>query len=824
MKLSLAWIFDHIDADWKTQDVDYLVAQFNNVTAEIEDFYRVAFDLHRFSLGSVTACTADHIELALPEAQASITLPVRSDITGPQMPGFFMVKKDGEAYAWATLADFGVEKDGLVPALDADAQSVASGAWRTQFEAEDVVIEVDNKSITHRPDMWGHRGFAREIAAYLNLPLHNKERFLIPLQTINFEHQSQHTSTTPVVIENHVPHACSRFAGLYFSSITNKPTPLLIASRLMKVGARPMNAVVDLANYLMNDWSQPVHTYDANAIAQNRVEIRMAHEGETIDLLDGNRLTLDPRDMVIADAQKPLCLAGVKGGIYSGITETTKAVFFESATFDAGTVRRTAQRHKLRTDASARFEKTLDVNQTVEAIQRFVKLLDDWDISEAHAQEIIVLGPDAAPCVIEMTHDFLEARMGIVIPPSTVINLLTRLDFQVLKSTNEEKKAVYLITVPPFRASKDIKIREDIVEEVVRSYGFDKIPLQMPTMVRTPFSLRPVMRQRAIKAFLASAARMTEQQNYALLDEQFCALLGLQLNSSVSLVNPVSENYRRMIVSLVPGLLKNVVDNHQHRDQLAFFELGRIWPSVDGENKGPAWFDTLAARPECARSACIEGSANTHHERAGQPQERRSVAGIFFVKRVAFNFYQGKAQLEALLASLGFDAAHCSWQQATTGLEPWYRPYQTAQLFYDKQLIGTAGLADPMLLHKLGVDVACDAFVFELDGEFLINQASPLPHYKPLSKFQETYIDVSLMAPRTVLTATLQEQLAAVDPLVQSVEVVDFFEKDDWIDKRSVTLRLWLSSYEKTLEKETIEAVWKKAVAAVEPLGASVRM
>ena len=527
-----------------------------------------------------------------------------------------------------------------------------------------------------------------------------------------------------------------------------------------------MNAVVDLANYLMNDWSQPVHTYDANAIAQNKIEIRMAREGETIDLLDGNRLTLDPRDMVIADAQKPLCLAGVKGGVYSGISEATKAVFFESATFDAGTVRRTAQRHKLRTDASARFEKTLDVNQTVEAIQRFVRLLDDWDIPATHAQEIIVLGPDAAPCVIELTHDFLESRMGITIPPSTVIDLLTRLDFQVLKTTNEEKKAVYLITVPSFRASKDVKIREDLVEEVVRAYGFEKIPLQMPTMVRTPFSLRPVMRQRAVKAFLASAARMTEQQNYAMIDEAFCALLGLQLDAAVSLLNPVSENYRRMIVSLVPGLLKNVVDNHQHRDNLAFFEVGRIWPAIDG-----------------------------------QPQERRSVAGIFFVKRVAFDFYQGKAQLEALLASLGFDKALCTWQQVTTGSASWYRPYQTAQLLYDKQFVGTAGLADPMLLHKLGIDVACDAFIFELDGEFLINQANPLPHYKPLSKFQETYIDISMMVPRTVLTATLQEQLAAVDPLVQSVDLVDFFEKDDWVDKRSVTLRLWLSSYEKNVRK-----------------------
>ena len=294
---------------------------------------------------------------------------------------------------WANQTDFGAEKDALIPAVQVpDAE--LKGGWRNSFEPNDVVLEVDNKSITHRPDMWGHRGFAREIAAFLKLPFKPKDKFLANLPVTNFDKISKPTATSPIIIENQVTATCSRFTSLYFSSIQNQPCNLLVVSRLLKIGSRPISGLVDLTNYVMNDWTQPVHAYDAKKIGGDKFIIRMAKEGEKLLLLDGNEITLTSQDMVTATPQRALTLGGIKGGMDSGLDGTTTAMFFEAGNWDPGFVRRTAQRRKTRTDASARYEKTLDPNQTIEGIQRFVKLLEEFGVANTHAQEIVSIGHD----------------------------------------------------------------------------------------------------------------------------------------------------------------------------------------------------------------------------------------------------------------------------------------------------------------------------------------------------------------------------------------------------------------------------------------------
>jgi phenylalanyl-tRNA synthetase beta chain len=789
MKLSIAWIFDHIDADWKKQDIDYLVAQFNKTTAEIEDFYRVAFDLKDFFIGTVKKSSAT-ITLSVSELHKDFELAARTGTVDLIPEGIsnpcFMIKKEGSEYRWATLADFGVGKDGFVPALDVSSD-LLSGSWRDHFEDEDYIIEVDNKSVTHRPDMWGHRGFAREIAAYMHLPLKSKKHFCKELKTQIFEKESKPTEATPFAITNKAPQACSRFAGFYVSSVNNKPSSLLIASRLMKVGSRPINALIDLTNYVMQDWGQPVHAYDAQKVPNKNIVVRMAQDKEKLSLLDGSDLELTTNDLVITDDSRPLCLAGVMGGVGSGVDQTTTSIFFEAATFDAGYVRRTAQRHKNRTEASARFEKTLDPNQTIDVIQRFAWLLDVSGMKATYAPEVISVGKDVPTHIIEVPHVFLEQRMGVALTEDQVINLLSPLEFNVLKSFNERKEVIYLVTVPSFRSSKDVKIKEDILEEVVRCYGFERIPLVLPRIIRTPFDFSPVTRMNNIKRYFAYSAHMTEQQNYSLYDEQFLIQLGLTPETAVTLVNPVSENFARMITSLVPGLLKNIKANHVHQDKLSFFEAGRVWKKQN---------DVAV--------------------------EQYSVAGIFFKKRSEVDFYQCKFDMANVFKTIGLNPDKIEWKKLSDQLDPWYRPYQTAALVYDKKIIGVAGKADSALLAKLDIGVECDAFVFELDGNFLISGHIPLPAYKPLSKFQDTYFDMSLFVPMTLETHTIEKQLHGMHELVTSVDLLDFFQKGD--QSRALTFRVWIGNDEKTLEKADIDVVWKLAVSVVEKLGATVRM
>jgi len=789
MKLSLAWIFDHIKADWKSQDVQLIFKKFNAITAEIEQIHSIDFDLTNFFMATLVEQSNDSIVLEIPELGNKVSLPLRAQAQDllALKPGLcFMVKRIGADFSWATATDFDLEKGGPLPAFDV-AQADLSGNWRAQFESSDVMIEVDNKSITHRPDMWGHRGFAREIAAFLDLPLKPESEFLKPISISTFQETSQSTATTPFVVHNDAPELCAKFTGLYFSSIEHKPSNLLFASRLLKVGLKPHGALVDATNYLMQDWSQPVHAYDAQKIDGKKIIIRTAKNGEKLELLDGTTITLTDQDLVIADAQKPMCLAGVKGGLHSGVGPTTTQLFFESANFQATSVRKTAQRHKLRTDSSARYEKTLDPEQALQGAARFAKLLEKCDIKAVYADEIIALGKQKPDEVIEVEHAFLQARSGVALTEQDIVSALTCRDFKVQVQANAQGEKIYIVTVPSFRASKDIKIREDILEEVIRAYGFERIPHVLPHFAQRPFSLTSLMRMRAIKRFLAFSARMTEQQNYAFHDESFLNQLHLKPGRSADIINPVSENHYRMIDSLVPGLLKNVKENYVGRDRLAFFECGKYWNRFE---------QTII--------------------------ERKSVAGIIFDKRANVDFYECKQYLLDLLGVVGIQSQAVLCKKASSAAV-WYNKQQTCELFYNDMLIGTAGKADAILLSKLDIIQGADAFVFELDLDFLLDTVLPVKRMEKISKYQETSFDISILVPLNVAVATLEREFSGINPLVYKVELADFFEKEEWKEQRSLTFRFWISHHERTLEKEDIDAIWQAAIACAQKHGATLR-
>ena len=790
MKLSIAWIFDHIDADWRDQNIDTLISKFNQTTTEIEGFQHFTFNLDNYYLAQLP--TQQSTKAFIPELNKEVAIKPRAN-TYDLLPSSatnitFMVKKNKDAFVWASLADFGVEKDGLIPALDATEEDL-KGTWREKFENKDIIIEVDNKSITHRPDMWGHRGFAREIAAFLNLPFKPKEDMLVSQKQLFFDNASQPTKTCPFVIENKAPDICNVFNGLYFSSIENKPSNIFITSRLLKVEARPITGIVDLTNYVTLDWSQPVHAYDAEKVTDKKIVIRMAQDKETLLLLDDAKLELAPEDLLIADAKKGLCLAGVKGGFEDSVGPNTTSIFFESANFDAAAVRRAAFRHKTRSDSSARFEKTLDPNQAVEAIQRFLKLTQQCNIATKTANEIITVGKKVEPLTIEVSHEFLESHSGCTLSRDEVTQSLSRIEFDVTLVSKDP--LTYGITIPTFRSSKDIKIKEDILEEVVRLHGFENVNLELPARTIEPSSLMPMMRSRTIKHFFAFSAHMVEQQNYAMCDEQYIQELGITVNEAVEILNPVSENYRRLITSLIPALLKNIKENIANRDSLRFFESARIWVKENNENN--------------------------------EPSEKKNVAGIFFEKRKHVDFYECKQHLLELFKELGFASGAFSWKQVAQPHETWYMPYQSANIMYDNKKIGSVGKINPTLLAKIDALPESDAFIFELDGDFLQHTHTPKKVFKEFSRFQDNYFDVSLLVPLTLTTSTLSATLQEISPLVQSVKLIDFFEKADWDDIRSLTFRVWVSDIEKTLERDEIEEIRLAAIKAVETCGAELR-
>ena len=772
MKLSIAWIFDHIDADWKKQDIDHLVTKFNQITAEIEDYYEVNYDLKPFAIGIVLT----DLSLNVPEWKKDIKLPPRKVKVG----GCYLVKKDG----WATCKDFGLDKDssykdGYLPEFDLEKADIAGG-WKDKVETRDIILDVDNKSVTHRPDMWGHRGFAREVAAILDLPFISKEKFLKKHKVIEFNNKSN----GEFVIENK-SEVCNRFAGLMFPKIENKPSDLFMSFRLLKVGSRSINALVDITNYLMLDWSQPTHVFDADKIDGKKIIIRMAKNKEKLTLLDEREIELTNEDLVISDAKKAIALAGVMGGLNDSVSDSTKSIFLESANFDATFIRRTALRHKARTEASARFEKTLDPNQNIDGILRFLKLADSIRLKYSVDDNIYSIGKPFGSMVLDVKHEYLEKRAGFKLSEEEVVKPLTKIGFKLSKSDG-----VYKIDVPSFRGAKDIEGKEDILEEVIRFYGFNKITQEFPAFVNMPYDMTALSRGRKIKSYFANSG-MIEQQNYAFFDESFLKEINYNPKNTIDISNPISENYTRLITSLVPGLLKNIKDNYVTSEKLYFFELARTWESKTQESK-------------------------TQESKA---LETKSLAGVFFNKRDNVDFYCCKEKLNKFFRSLGFDV---KWEKAKS-VDPWFNPYQTANLMASGKKVGVAGKMDLKFLSQMDVLPESDGFIFELDSDFLLSHVEDVHKFEPITKYQEVDFDLSALVPLTVAVEQIESSLSKVDALVVNVELIDMFEKDSWKDVRSLTYNVRLSSLTHTLEKEEIEGVRVKSIKVLEKLGATLR-
>lgn len=789
MKISLAWLGDYLGVDWKTIDVKHLVAQFNQTTAEIEHFEKISLDLSALALARLDEIHANEVAVSIAEWNLTHRLPTRNDITAPQKLGaLYLVFRSDNLIRWATAKDLQGDKDIILPAFHAPNAQVA-GAWKERIETEDIILDVDNKSLTNRPDMWGHYGFAREVAAFMGLNCTPFHEIVTNISERLSPRHSEPSAHNPFTITNEAPEACRRFSAAYFSSIENHPSDFLTATRLIRIGARPINSIVDLTNYVLYDLGQPMHAYDADDITKHELTVRFAHAGEKIDLLGEKAAELTVNDLVIADAEKPVCLAGIKGGAQGSVNEKTTKILLEAATFDAGTIRKAALRHKLRTDSSTRFEKTLDVERTSQAIKRFIFLAQTQGIKLMMGGDLTIVGSESEPIVIEVSHRFLTSRSGISFSEADVLVPLKAMGFQVQITSGKllnPMEAVYRIVVPSFRASKEIRIKEDILEEVVRHYGFDRIPVVLPPLTKKPSALTPNMRLRAIKRHLAFGAQMVEQLNYGYLDEQLLAKLAWPLDDAAEMINPVAENQRKLAPTLIPGLLNNVMENMVEYDELRFFEIGH----------------------------CISA---TKHDIV----EYTVVSGIFFKKRGAVDFYALKKYLTSLfdLCDLRDDVV---WKQVTEATAPWMRSHRTASLWYKDELLGYAGLVDDAMIKRIdGLDES-SAFCFEIKLDRLMQTILPRM-CEPLAKYQGSSFDLSCMIPRACSVATIQNSLIAIDPTVTDVTLIDFYEKKEWAETRSLAFRLWVRHPDKTMTKEEIESVRQRAITALAAHGATLR-
>ncbi len=626
---------------------------------------------------------------------------------------------------------------------------------------EDWVIEIDNKSLTHRPDLWGHYGIAREIAAMLEMPLKP-----YPLAPAEMLHEGSRPAFS-VSIAN--PHACRRYSGIVVEGVPTRPAPLWMQLRLGRVGLRPISGLVDLTNYIMTDLGQPMHAFDA--AHADAIEVDWAKDGETFETLDGVKRTLTGDDLMIQSGGKSVAIAGVMGGAETEVSESTRSLLLESANFDPTTIRRTAGRLGLRTDASARFEKSLDPAHTETAIRRFLHLAREIYPDLSLATRLGDCFPSPPQSVhVSVNPQHVSRTIGAELSIDRATKILAPLGFGV-----SAQETAWRVSVPSFRAANDVSIEADVIEELARYVGYGNIPPAMPQVAMRRFE--PNARHRLEKNTLThftSAEGFNEIHGYLWYDTAWLTQLGIDSGVCVELKNPAAAGLERFRRSLVPGLLAAANRNRHHFTKFSLIEMGSVFEPGDPDDRECRHVGLLMAR------------------RAKKADEALLIQLKGAVERWAW--YQYARRINYVPTPLA----------SAEAIGPWACPHRSASILLADTCVGSLSVIDSTLKRKMDDHWASWSIAWaelRLDGPALID-----PRTESLSTipaFPLVEMDFSFVVPATTAFAQVIDALGRFEHAAhRQTRFVESYEgKSVGSGKRSLTVRLIAGDTARTLSQ-----------------------
>lgn len=636
------------------------------------------------------------------------------------------------------------------------------------LELDDVVIDVDNKSMTHRPDLWGHYGLARDVAA-----IYGKELKAYP--TASFDAGTEALSVTVEDAE-----LCSRYMAVAVEGITVGPSPQWMQKQLAVVGINPINNIVDITNYVMTELGQPMHAFDAGVISSKLIQVRRAEKGESIVLLGGNEVELTPEMLLITNGEEPIAIAGVKGGEHSGVTDETTCIVLESANFNAVSVRRTSTAIGLRTDASARFEKSLDPNMVELAMQRAVSLVKELcpgaNVASTIADEAS-FAVDQGP--ISLSLDFLNRRIGQEIDKKKVMEILVRLGFAV-----DDKGEVLSVTVPTWRATKDISIPEDLVEEVARMYGYDNIEPVLPEASISAPAVDPLRKLiTKVREQLAYACGYTEVYNYSFTSTAWVETMNVPTKNLLELDNPIAKDRPYLRRNLMPNMLMNVEKNLHRFTEVKIFEIGKTYlADVKGENDGGK--GTL-------------------------PKQDTYLGMCYAAKGDETPFFAASEAIRLIADQLGLSVS----LEVLEGDAEMIHPGRYAEIQMNGSPVGRIAELHPMSQQTLGIEHR--AAMVQMNLNAVLPLLSIKSAYTPLSAYPAVERDVALLVDSAVQDAAIRKEMEKAD-LVESVTLFDVYGGKGIEDgKKSMAYRLVYRSEKETLTAEAVEKVHEKVIASV---------
>ena len=632
------------------------------------------------------------------------------------------------------------------------------------LDLNDIILEIDNKSMTNRPDLWGHYGIAREIAALYDLPM---------TQFPHFDRNVENTSGFHVTVED--AERCPRMTGTQIENVCVKPAPYWMQVRIWKTGMRPINALVDITNYVMLATGQPSHAYDSDHIA-GHIIVRRAKAGEMLTLLNGRELPLSTDDLTIADDAGIVGLAGVMGGAKDSILPTTSKVILEIANFQAAGIRRTALRYDNRTEASARYEKAIDPERCDQALDLSMQLFSDL-YPEMKVTGLVDEYPrHLKQAEIDVPLSWLERRLGKRLSPDEIKHKMELLGYSITFNGDNMH-----VVVPTWRSTGDVSIQADIMEEVARMYGYENFEAE-PITTTFDGAINQLDKdlERRIKEYLAIRCGMQEIFTYPWMEESYVNAVLQSTEGILSLSTPPSPAERFVRSSLLPNLCKAVVKNERYFDEFSIFETAQVFRD--------------------------ENYTSPYDPREKLPSQRKNVAGAFATtdKDITALFRKAKGVVEMMARYVHMEAL--TFKQAE-------KPVWADNVVWLNIYRGDEKVGDLALLAKK-VSMACgiknmNVMLFQLDQDSLVPLKSRTNTFTHLAEYPMTDYDISLLVDGSVQWKDVAQTVRGIkSELLHGAAFVDEYRgKQVPAGKKSLTLRLAIGSKDKTLTSAEIEEV-----------------
>ena len=632
-------------------------------------------------------------------------------------------------------------------------------------------------SITpNRADALSMRGLTYELGALYN----NKVDFKDVEKEENYE-----ATSLQVAIESD---SCRNYVGQVVKNVEVKDSPLWLQTRLMNSGIRPINNIVDITNYVLLEFGQPMHAFDKDLVG-DKIVVRDAKEGEVLETLDGEERKLQSTDLVITDGTRAIALGGVMGGKNTEVSEKTKNIILESAYFNPTSVRRTSAAHGLRSDSSARFEKGIDPNMQKAALARAVELILELCPNAVVESSVGVVNKEEEK-VVEISTSYINNYLGITLSTEEIVAILEGLSFTV-EATGEN----LVVKVPTRRP--DISIKQDLVEEVIRIYGYDNLASTLPKFSKTTkggltYSQRMVRDLRGLYASLG----FNDTINYSLVSEEEATGYTLEDHHKVRLLMPMTETHSTLRQSLIPGLLNTVQYNVARKQKdLKLLEIGRVFFGSGDDNIQP-------------KETLYLSAALTGEERVTKWLKESST----------LDFFAAKGYLEVVFERLGLEEKVTYKKSTLEGMHPG----RFAEVYLGEKRIGFIGEVHPQVADKLGINTT---YVFEINLDEVISESKVKPKYEEVTKYPEITRDIAMLVDVKDEYQNIYNVIESVNSkLITNVELFDLYAGAELLaGKKSLALTITYSDKQKTLTDEEVTAVHEKVLAALTVYGAIIR-